>query len=542
MCAPVGIQPWNIHGAGAWVGPQIVLQQPWAYDHGFHDYNQYGAEASALLDEETIHTFLDQLGVLPGEEHEFRWVAELGLQSPLPPKWSCCVDPSTGYSYYVDNDLGASFWENPLLPYLRQVVQIGRLYLQNYDACGAYFVEKQKTRLWEEHMQGLKIWHGPFNDFAGRASYVNTESGIISTQDPRMDAQYIFELQSSFIDTMAELFTATHSAVSQRTESSSVGTSSYLHDSWMTGQNDDPAESRSKPTPAARKQRWLSLQSRAKEINHCSVLEKMRGDVARLEALCEDEEEIQRLSFSLKLKARKARRKHPNLGKNIADVMLNEESDLAETLTRCESSAVQDLSVSSCNGFGTGPCFSPNGRQSTDSCNLSQDDGPPQVLAEREDPFLPFLVDDDCRENPLSPTIRSRRTPAPLSLDDDDCNESPESPTILSRRALKGLVPLALDDGPEPDDQKAPAAPSAPSFLPPAPLHGLPSPVNKKGRALLQLSGSQDPATPAGAPPSLPCSPSLRSRTAGSRGMFSAEAFLSSVAARPLLPGAPVDV
>jgi len=35
-----------------------------------------------------------------------------------------------GFVYYVDHDRQASSWENPLVPYLRRLVEIGRAYLK----------------------------------------------------------------------------------------------------------------------------------------------------------------------------------------------------------------------------------------------------------------------------------------------------------------------------------------------------------------------------------------------------------------------------
>merc|ERR1712232_1191065 len=56
--------------------------------------------------------------------------------------------------------------------------------------------------------ESLDGWHGPFNDFAGRPYYVNTGTNQASSHDPRVEEQYIFELQSSFISTLEDVLSA----------------------------------------------------------------------------------------------------------------------------------------------------------------------------------------------------------------------------------------------------------------------------------------------------------------------------------------------
>jgi len=79
---------------------------------------------------DAIAAFAKQLGIHPDEDAEFGWLAEVGLQSPLPPRWTSHADATTGFVYYVDHDRQASSWENPLVPYLRRLVEIGRAYLK----------------------------------------------------------------------------------------------------------------------------------------------------------------------------------------------------------------------------------------------------------------------------------------------------------------------------------------------------------------------------------------------------------------------------
>merc|ERR1719353_411329 len=136
--------------------------------HACHPAQEY-SEANAQAD--AVASFMEELGIDLAEEREFGWIAELGLQTPLPPKWSTCLDPSTGYMYFIDNDTQTSSWENPLLPYLRRVVEIGREHL---EAPAEDFFEQHRDILWQEHLHDLRMWSGPFNDFTGRHYYVNS--------------------------------------------------------------------------------------------------------------------------------------------------------------------------------------------------------------------------------------------------------------------------------------------------------------------------------------------------------------------------------
>lgn len=52
------------------------------------------------------------------------------MQSPLPPKYEIGHD-DFGHVYYINNDTSESQWENPLLPYIKQVVDVSRLYMEN---------------------------------------------------------------------------------------------------------------------------------------------------------------------------------------------------------------------------------------------------------------------------------------------------------------------------------------------------------------------------------------------------------------------------
>mmetsp|Transcript_36582 Transcript_36582/g.84108 ORF Transcript_36582/g.84108 Transcript_36582/m.84108 type:complete len:394 (+) Transcript_36582:85-1266(+) len=160
---------------------------------------------SAPLDPDALAAFMQQLGIHPSEADDFGWIAEVGLRSPLPPRWTSHTDESTGYIYYIDHDRQASAWENPLVPYLRRVVEIGRAYLAAPKDDQEGFFEEQRGLLWHQHKQDLECWHGPFPDAEGRHYFVNSIAGVSSWQDPRVDAQYMFELESGLLTTLQEV-------------------------------------------------------------------------------------------------------------------------------------------------------------------------------------------------------------------------------------------------------------------------------------------------------------------------------------------------
>merc|ERR1719491_2052354 len=62
-----------------------------------HNMPQIAQDASGFSPEfHAVAAFMEQLGIDLAEENEFGWIAELGLQTPLPPRWSSCVDAATG--------------------------------------------------------------------------------------------------------------------------------------------------------------------------------------------------------------------------------------------------------------------------------------------------------------------------------------------------------------------------------------------------------------------------------------------------------------
>merc|ERR1719456_1082715 len=145
---------------------------------------------------------MQHLGLQPGEEVEFGWIADVALQSPLPPRWGTATDESTGYVYYVNHDCQTTRWENPLLPYFQHLVEVGRAYRARPR--GKFF-EEAREQIWLQHKRDLEDWHGPFLSPEGQQYFVNSVANLSSWSDPRVDAQYIFELESSVLKSLEEV-------------------------------------------------------------------------------------------------------------------------------------------------------------------------------------------------------------------------------------------------------------------------------------------------------------------------------------------------
>ncbi|CAK9022544.1 unnamed protein product [Durusdinium trenchii] len=267
--------------------------------------------ANPLLDEShAIAAFKQQLGIHIKEEDEFGWIAEVGIQSPLPPRWTAHSDSSSGFVYYVDHDRQVSSWENPLVPCLRRIVEIGRNYLKCYSA--GYF-EEQKGILWHQHKQELDKWHGPFMDDSGRQYFVNSEDGISSWQDPRIDAQYIFELESGLLTSLEEILPpARPDTPNFEPKDGEDGRQ------WKTAEGaevltlDDTSKiitTAAKKTFRERKSRTLtSTAQKTARAEYRSTMEKMSSVAERLRSLQLDEEESQRLQLMRRTEERRKRR------------------------------------------------------------------------------------------------------------------------------------------------------------------------------------------------------------------------------------------
>ena len=115
--------------------------------------------SGSTADDPAFQAILQDLGVDPEHDRALIWIVEVGLQSPIPPKWEAQTAPDTGYVYYVNRDTQQSQWENPLLPYVRQVIDIARMYLQSPSA---HVINEQINLLSQGFREGLAAWHGPY--------------------------------------------------------------------------------------------------------------------------------------------------------------------------------------------------------------------------------------------------------------------------------------------------------------------------------------------------------------------------------------------
>jgi hypothetical protein len=136
-----------------------------------------------------------ELQITPAEEDVFAYIVEVALRSDLPPRWKKKVD-GNGATYYLDTDSDSSTYENPLMPYMRQVVEVGRMYLK---APSFGFFEKQANTLWQLHRGELADWHGPVQDESGNNYFINGTTQTSSWHDPRLAAQHYFDVQSKLL-------------------------------------------------------------------------------------------------------------------------------------------------------------------------------------------------------------------------------------------------------------------------------------------------------------------------------------------------------
>ncbi|CAE8615164.1 unnamed protein product, partial [Polarella glacialis] len=269
-------------------------------------------QQNGMLDEShAVIAFKQQLGIHYAEDAEFGWVAEVGLQSPLPPRWTAHSDASSGFVYYVDHDRQVSSWENPLVPFLRRIVEIGRNYLSS--PVEGYF-EDQKGLLWHQHKHELDRWHGPFMDDEGRQYYVNAEEGVSSWQDPRIDAQYIFELESGLLTSLEEVLPEPQPGTPGSHWKASQGSDI---DPWRTNEGAEVLTLESAAVPRGggvngyRRKKTVQMESLAQKSaqqEHRSTMDRMSSVAERLRSIQLEEEEAQRLQMSRKAEARRRRR------------------------------------------------------------------------------------------------------------------------------------------------------------------------------------------------------------------------------------------
>jgi len=143
---------------------------------------------------------MEELGITEAEAQSFAWIVEYALQDDvLPQAWTKHLDVSSGNFYYIDEEAQTSTWETPLLPSLKRLVETGREYLQNPSED---FWEERKVSFWKDLKAGLEGWYGPLDGPHGRPYYANSLTGESSWRDPRVEAQWFYDLESTLLDSL----------------------------------------------------------------------------------------------------------------------------------------------------------------------------------------------------------------------------------------------------------------------------------------------------------------------------------------------------
>eukprot|EP00927_Polykrikos_kofoidii_P054505 TRINITY_DN48918_c0_g1_i1.p1 TRINITY_DN48918_c0_g1~~TRINITY_DN48918_c0_g1_i1.p1 ORF type:complete len:455 (-),score=63.38 TRINITY_DN48918_c0_g1_i1:68-1432(-) len=396
-----GWQPAAVHG---W--PQAQMQPPGFLWDQPQDMQRPATSWSEMangfqepsLEAEAVDAFMQQLDIDPREE-DLRWIAELGLQTPLPPSWSCCADPNTGFIYYVHNDTHETSWDNPLVPGLKRIVAIGRSYIDNPTEG---FLDEQNDLLWQEAKDALDQWHGPFKDVSGRTYFVNQIRGTAASYDPRVDSQYIFDLQSSFLKTLEEALAEAPQFGPGHGTDDSPELTTHHGDVQVT---DSGAEVLTLEQSTPRKLTRFMAWQQGKQVDYKSTLQHMSKACQWLAEISQDESDAQCERFSLKVRART--RRNPC---GIAD------DALKETMAP-QSLADLPLGGSADEKIGAPlPCMSPTRRGRPIPSVLELDDEP----REAHMPIAPPMQGSPSAANRiplLSPAIggQDRLTPFPAS-------------------------------------------------------------------------------------------------------------------------------
>jgi len=267
-------------------------------------------------DSEALAMLIAELEIESWEEDEFAWIAEVGLQTPPPPRWASRYDDQNGATYFVDIETQTSTWDNPLAPHLKKVVDVGRMYLKNPLDFSLF--QEQKRMLWAEHKAELDCWHGPMTDDEGNSYFVSSREGISSWQDPRIGAQYIFDVQCGLLRHLAGILAA---AEEQDAPGFGGGTP------WETEDGAQVLTFDSLGTPAS----WTPAQKVARIARTMSMpedptltLQQMSSAADWLHESRQNEEEVQRLRLIRKVEERRVRKLSRKLSKAIHDTVQGE--------------------------------------------------------------------------------------------------------------------------------------------------------------------------------------------------------------------------
>lgn len=306
----------TVHGINA---HRHLVPTPPSRGESFHTANSSRRSTTSrrsnlsVPDAEALAMLIADLEIEPWEEDEFAWIAEVGLQTPPPPRWASRYDVENGATYFVDTDTQTSTWENPLAPHLKKVVEVGRLYLKNPLDTSVF--EEKKRMLWAEHKAELESWHGPMTDDDGNSYFVSSTENISSWQDPRIGAQYIFDVQCGLMRHLAGILAA---AEEQDAPGFGVGTP------WETedGAQVMTLDSLGIPvswTPAQKVARVARTMSMPED--HTFVLQQMGSAADWLHESRQNEEEVQRLRLIRKVEERRVRTLSQKLSKAIHDTV-----------------------------------------------------------------------------------------------------------------------------------------------------------------------------------------------------------------------------
>ncbi|CAJ1349906.1 unnamed protein product [Effrenium voratum] len=223
------------------------------------------------------------------------------------------MDANTGRPFYVNTDDGSSSWENPLIPCLVPVIDIGRGYLQApFDG---YF-EEQKMGLWASHKRDLEGWHGPHVDEEGREYFANSEKGISSWQDPRHETQYLFEIQSGLLDALEEMLPQYvqdtdlpgFGLLDRQPQLMEVRGSSFADCPTSPGRSTPRSRVASPEAKRDRVHAALTAKMDRPEISYAECRQNLVNALNQFFFIYKDDEEAQKLLIGRKLKERRLRR------------------------------------------------------------------------------------------------------------------------------------------------------------------------------------------------------------------------------------------
>jgi hypothetical protein len=266
----------------------------------------------------------DDLGIANSEEDTFGWIAEVALRAELPPGWDSRTDEANDSVLYVNNDTLTTSLVNPLVPFLKEVIETGRMFLQN-PVDGLF--EEQRAMLWQAHRDELDFWYGPVPDEEGNEYYVNTRDGISSWHDPRLAKAYEYDLQCLLLNHMQALL---------------APASENVFDGGTPWENEDGAQILTLDgTPLVKSMKFrasfskaLSLARRGGE-DHTQTMKKMTLVVNRIHDTIHAEEKTQRSHLQEKVEARRLRkRSHKSSNAVCKSVEENEQIPRARSKAR----------------------------------------------------------------------------------------------------------------------------------------------------------------------------------------------------------------